>query len=91
MFELPPIEIPIMVLLIPYGLILLFLATYSFFNTYHLLRFATFSFGSYLVTTLFIGGSVLIAAVSFFYLSSVDWSITWNLNNFLQFKQLNQL
>jgi len=89
MFELPQIEIPILALLIPYGLVLLFLATYSFFNTYHLLRFATYNFGSYLITTLFIGGGVIIAAVSFFYLSSVDWTVAWNLNNFLQFKNFN--
>jgi hypothetical protein len=86
LFELPQINIPIIWLLVPYGLILLFLATYSFFNTYHLLRFATYSFGSYVVTTLFIGGSIIIAAVSFYYLSAVDWSATWNLNSFFELK-----
>lgn len=85
MFDLPSIEIPIFGLLIPYALVLFFLTIYSFFNIYHLIRFATFSFGGYFLTTVFVGGLIVIAAVSFYYLMPLDWSATWNLNNFLQF------
>jgi hypothetical protein len=86
MFSLPTIVIPIWALFIPFGLIVFLFLLYSFFNIYHLLRFATYSMGSYLTTVIFVGGSVIIMAVAWAYIVSYDWTLAWNLSDFLEFK-----
>lgn len=83
MFSLPSLTLPLWLLLIPFGIFILFFILYAFFNIYHLLRFATYTFGSYLLTTIFIGGAVIISAVSYLYLSSYDWTITWTFTDLL--------
>lgn len=82
MFTLPSLTLPLWLLFIPFGLVVFFFVLYGFFNIYHLLRFATYTFGSYLLTTIFIGGSVVIGALCFFYLSGYDWTLGWNLTDF---------
>ncbi|MFH1252930.1 MAG: hypothetical protein V1664_01175 [Candidatus Uhrbacteria bacterium] len=91
MFQLPAIDIPLILILIPYGLIVGFLGLYSFFNLYQLIRFATFNFSSYLIFTIYLGGVVIIGAVTYFSLIAYDWTPVWNLNNFLQFDSLNKI
>jgi len=86
MFSLPTILLPLWLLLIPFGLGILLFVLYGFFNIYHLLRFATYSFGSYVITTLFIGGSVILLAISYSFISGLDWTTTFNLTDFLNFK-----
>jgi hypothetical protein len=78
MFSLPTIIIPIWALFIPFGIIVSLFVLYGIFNVYHLLRFATYSFGSYLLTSVFIGGAIIIGVISAVYLSQYDWSLVWN-------------
>lgn len=63
-----------------------FFALYGFFNIYTLLRFATYTFGSYFLTVVFIGGSIIIGAVCYTYITGYDWTIGWNLTDFLELK-----
>lgn len=89
MFDLPPIELPLWFLLIPLGIFGLFFILYSFFNVYHLLRFATFSLGTYFITIVFVGGTIIIAALFYnFFFSHYDWTLTWSLSDFLEFKSV---
>lgn len=83
LLEFPTINLPLWLLLIPFGVFILFFILYAFFNIYHLLRFATYTFGSYLLATVFIGGAVIISAVSYLYLSPYDWTVTWMLTDLL--------
>jgi hypothetical protein len=70
--------------LIPFGLGLLLFILYAFFNIYHLLRFATYSFATYLITVIFIGGAVIIGATTYQCLITYDWSLAWVLTDFFQ-------
>lgn len=84
MFEIPTIVLPLWLLLLPSGLGFFIFTLYAFFNIYHLIRFATYSFVSYLVATTFIGGAIIIIAVSYQYLSVFDWTVAWTFTDFLQ-------
>lgn len=86
MFDLPTIILPIWLLFIPFGLIIFLFVLYGFFNIYHLLRFATYSMGSYLITVIFVSGAVILLAVAGIYIMNFDWSLAWNLTDFLEFK-----
>lgn len=66
--------IPLSVLLIPLGLFLIFYVFYSIFNVYHLLRFGVYGFGLYLITTLFVLGTIFLLSLSSFFLLRYDWS-----------------
>ena len=84
MFEIPTLILPLWLLLIPFGLGVVIFIIYAFFNIYHLVRFATYSFASYLVAVVFIGGAIIIGAVSFQYLSAFDWTVAWTFTDFLE-------
>ena len=86
MFDFPSVQLPIWLLLIPYGFGIFLFVLYGFFNVYHLLRFATYSFGSYVLVTLFVGGSIIIGALTFSYLGTFDWTVTWDPSNFFNLK-----
>jgi len=87
MFDLPTIILPLWLLLIPFGIIFFLVVLYGIFNVYHLLRFATYTFGSYFLTTLFVGGLIIIGASCYTYLIDYNWLLGWNLTDFLEFKQ----
>ncbi|HBR80364.1 TPA: hypothetical protein DEA21_01785 [Candidatus Uhrbacteria bacterium] len=91
MFTLPNIILPIWLLFLPFGFVIGLFLIYGLFNIYHLLRFATYNLGSYFVTVLFIGGAVILAAISIIYITNYDWTLTWNLTDFLEFKSVTFL
>lgn len=66
--------LPMTVLLIPFGLFLAFYILYSLFNLYHLLRFGLEGVPLFLITIVFIGGSVVLIAGTIFALAGYDWS-----------------
>ena len=73
-FVAPDTIIPISVLLIPLIIFLIFYLVYSFFNVYHLLRFGVYGFGLYMITTLYAAGTILLMAISIYFLLGYDWT-----------------
>jgi hypothetical protein len=76
---LPEITIPIASFLILYGVYVLFYLLYALFNIYHLLRFATATPMSYVITFVFGVGSIGLLAISLLLLSRYDWSVPFSI------------
>jgi len=72
-FEFLSLSIPLWWLLVFYGIYLVFFFLYTGFNLYHLLRFGTYGIGLYAITALFLGGTIMLVALSFTLLSPFDW------------------
>ncbi len=81
---IPDISLPIFVFLIPYGLFSLFYILYSVFNIYHLVRFGVYTFGAYLIITIFLGGTVFLVGASFYLLAPYDWFALWSVTDIFQ-------
>lgn len=73
-FDYPSFAIPLWSLLAFYGFYLVFFFLYTGFNLYHLLRFGTYGIGLYLICALFLGGTVMLVAVSYTLLAPFDWT-----------------
>lgn len=58
---------------------------FSFFNIYHLLRFATPHLVVYIVMLIYVAGSIGILAVSFFFLQNIDWSQSIQIAPFMNY------
>jgi hypothetical protein len=80
----PDVTIPVAVFLIPYALFMLFYLIYSLFNVYHLLRFGVYSFGAYVITVVFAGGTIFFIGASLVLLSGYDWGVLWNATRIFQ-------
>lgn len=76
-FDLPPFSIPLWALLVAYGAYLAFFLLYAAFNLYHLLRFGMYGLGLYLITALFVVGTVLLIAASYSLLAPFDWTVSF--------------
>lgn len=81
---LPEFSLPVVIFLIPYTLFVLMYMIYSLFNLYHILRFGVSSFGTYLITTIFLGGTVFLAGASWYFLMPYDWTALWNISDILK-------
>lgn len=82
--DFPDVGIPLLVLLVPYGIFFFFFAVYSLFNIYHLLKFGANTFGAYLLVTIFLGGAVILAGTSASLLMERDWTPAWQPSEILQ-------
>lgn len=71
--------IPFSVLLILYLVAVAIVLIYALVNLYHVFRYGQMSALSYFVTSLFGAGFLIILALSFIYISQIDWSQTINL------------
>lgn len=60
--------------LIPYGLIAAFVATFAIFNIHHLVHYGATTRYSYVITSVFIAGTVLIAFMTWYGLRGVNWN-----------------
>lgn len=63
----------LVVFLYIYYIFLIFWAILSLIGFYHLVRFGHRMFGSFLVGIVYIAGIIIIAFVSYSYLSNIDW------------------
>ena len=72
------------VFLAPYGFFALFYVIYSIFNIYHLVRFGVYTFGAYLIITIFLAGTVFLVGASFYMLVPYDWFATWSVTGVFQ-------
>ncbi len=68
------LSFPIGVVLLPFGLFMLFYCVYSLFNLYHLLRFGVAGLVLYGVVTLYAAGTVAILVAVIWGLSPYDFS-----------------
>ncbi len=46
---------------------------FTFFNVYHIIRFGFLTVGSISMIVCYLGGSIAIIAVSWFYINVIDW------------------
>ncbi|KPJ84991.1 hypothetical protein AMJ57_04855 [Parcubacteria bacterium SG8_24] len=61
-------------LLIPYALAIVFFMIFAAFNIHHLMRYGATTRVSYIITFIFLSGSVLLLFISWQMLGGVDWS-----------------
>jgi len=64
---------PLSIFLIIYFIFLVIFILFSYFDIYHLLKFGTLNITNFLVTFIYLGGSILIIFISWQYLSQIDW------------------
>ena len=77
---MPTLDIPIIILLIPFVIFLLFYIFYSFFNLYHLLRFGVYGYGAFFIIVIYGGVSLFLLGTIFYTLGQYDWLIAFPLS-----------
>lgn len=71
------VEISLSLLLIIYGILVLLFFVFALVNLYHLFAFGFLNFESYLVTFLFLAGTVLILFITYRLALQIDWSLSF--------------
>ena len=84
MFETTSFSLPLAIILIPYGLFLLFILLYSSFTLYHLLRFGVLSRQLIIVIATYIIGCLFILIISGSFLLTFDWDTPLTFTEFTQ-------
>ena len=74
------LNIPLIILLIPFGIFVLFYFFYSFFNVYHLLRFGIYGYGAFFIILIYGGVSVFLLGTIFYTLGQYDWFVAFPLS-----------
>jgi len=74
---------PIIYFLIPYALFVLVFVTFSVFNIYHLLRYGIYNFNLYILSVVYLAGTIFILGASIIILTSFDWSILFSVDTVL--------
>ena len=74
---------PILYFLIPYSFFVLIFIVFSIFNVYHLLRYGIYNFNLYILTFIYIGGTIFILGTSWIVLYTFDWSTPFMIENIL--------
>ena len=80
----PDIYLPLSLLLIPLAIFLLIFLFYSYFNTYHLLRFGVYGSPVFSVITVYVAVSLFLLLCIGYTLFSYDWSLSFSLTQFFQ-------
>lgn len=73
---------PLVWLLIPFAVVILFFFIFSFFALYHAIRFGYSTFVNVFVMLLYIGTSVAVLTMIGMYIVSIDWSQTIQIQAF---------
>jgi hypothetical protein len=80
---------PIYFFLIPYALLLCTFVVFSIFNVYHLLRYGVYNFNLYILSIIYIGGSLFILGASLILILGQDWSIPFSIETVLGVEESN--
>lgn len=72
---------PISYFLIPYAVIMLIFIIFSIFNVYHLLRYGVYNFNLYVLSVIYISGTIFILGASIILIAQFDWSVPLNLGS----------
>ena len=70
------IEISLLVLLIPYGILVAIFLLFAIINLYHMFTFGFLNFESFFMTFLFIAGIILILFITYELAMAIDWTQT---------------
>lgn len=81
------IVIPISILLLPLLLFLLLYIFYSIFNVYHLLRFGVYGFDLYIISAVFMLGTIALLGTSAFFLMRYDWGTPIRIDQLLEVEE----
>ncbi len=89
-------DFPISFFLIPYAVFIVIFLIFSFFNIYHLLRYGIYNFALYLLSVIYIGGTIFIIGASYILLSDYSWAASFSLDTIIgepnqQFLELDVL
>lgn len=69
--------------LIPYGLFVLIFLVFSFFNIYHLMRYGIYNFALYVLSVIYLSGTIFVLGMSAIILFGFDWSVSLELGQIL--------
>jgi len=75
--------IPIIYFLIPYALVMVVFIFFSIFNVYHLMRYGIYNFNLYILSVIYVGGTLFIIGASYIVLSDFDWSVPLSLGTYI--------
>lgn len=64
---------PLVLILLPYGILLAIFAIFSAINLFHIIRFGSLTFASFFATFLFLAATVLILFATYSLLLDTDW------------------
>lgn len=90
-FSFLNILIPVTIVLGFYGLFLIFYIIYALFNVFHLVKYGLAGLPLYSILFIFMGGTVLLIAMSILFLFNYDWTYSIRLNEFDSFFHFNSL
>lgn len=71
---------PIYFFLLPYAFFLLTFIVFSLFNVYHLLRYGIYNFNLYVLSTVYMAGTILILGASLIMILQFDWTVSFELS-----------
>lgn len=74
------LEFPISYFLIPYAFFAFVFVIFSFFNIYHMLRYGIYNFSLYILSVVYLGGTVFFLGASIIIILSFNWSVPLNLD-----------
>jgi len=74
---------PIIYFLIPYALFVTVFVLFSFFNIYHLLRYGVYNFNLYILSVIYLGGTIFFLGASIIFLNTFDWSVAFSLETII--------
>jgi hypothetical protein len=74
---------PILYFLIPYALFVLVFVVFSLFNIYHLLRYGIYNFNLYVLSVVYLAGTIFVLGASIIILNSFDWSVLFSTETIL--------
>lgn len=56
---------------------------FSFFNVYHLMRYGIYNFNLYILSVIYVGGTIFVLGASYIVLNDFDWSVPLTLSSYL--------
>ena len=74
---------PILYFLIPYALFVLVFVAFSLFNIYHLLRYGIYNFNLYVLSVVYLAGTIFIFGTSIIVLNTFDWTVLFSTETIL--------
>jgi len=74
---------PIAYFLIPYAFFVLVFFIFSIFNIYHLLRYGIYNFNLYVLSVIYLSGTIFILGASIILLNNFDWSVYFSVGTII--------
>jgi len=78
-------ELPLYLLLIPYGILVAVFFILALINIYHMIVYGFLSFSSTFMTFIFLVGTIIIFYATYALAADIDWMQVYKINLFLTF------